>query len=79
MFAIGCLLPLMVLCELYIHTQTFKVSVNADWPFSNVSLDFRLKMLNSELYVKTAMRRKVPYKLAFKRYWKTLIGTAGTW
>lgn len=78
MFAIGCLLPLMVLCESHL-ARNCESSTGADWPFFCVFLDFRLKMLNSELYVKTAMRRKVPYKLAFKRYWKTLIGTAGTW
>lgn len=36
-------------------------------------------MLNSALYRKTAMRRSVPYKLVAKRYWRTLLGTAGTW
>ncbi|SPO25471.1 related to GIT1 - Glycerophosphoinositol transporter also able to mediate low-affinity phosphate transport [Ustilago trichophora] len=40
---------------------------------------FRMLVLNSSLYRKTAMRRKVPYKLAFKRYWKRLLGTAGVW
>lgn len=40
---------------------------------------FRIKMLNSKLYRRNAIKRKVPYVLMFKRYWKTLLGTAGTW
>ncbi|KAL7423678.1 Plasma membrane permease, mediates uptake of glycerophosphoinositol and glycerophosphocholine [Cryptotrichosporon argae] len=40
---------------------------------------FRLKMLNSKLYRRNAVRRRLPYHLVVRRYWKTLIGTAGTW
>ena len=40
---------------------------------------FRMMVINSSLYRKTAMRKKVPYRLAFRRYWKRLLGTAGVW
>lgn len=40
---------------------------------------FRMLVLNSSLYRKTAMRKKVPYMLALKRYWPRLLGTAGVW
>ncbi|KAL0579105.1 Plasma membrane permease, mediates uptake of glycerophosphoinositol and glycerophosphocholine [Marasmius crinis-equi] len=40
---------------------------------------FRLRMLSSMLYRKGAIKRKVPYRLATKRYWKALIGTCGAW
>ncbi|GFZ43229.1 Probable metabolite transport protein GIT1 [Saitozyma sp. JCM 24511] len=40
---------------------------------------FRLKMMNPKLYRRNAIRRNPPYGLIIKRYWKTLIGTAGTW
>ncbi|CBQ73177.1 related to GIT1-Glycerophosphoinositol transporter also able to mediate low-affinity phosphate transport [Sporisorium reilianum SRZ2] len=40
---------------------------------------FRMMVINSSLYRKTAMRKKVPYLLAFKRYWRRLLGTAGVW
>ncbi|PCH33816.1 MFS general substrate transporter [Wolfiporia cocos MD-104 SS10] len=40
---------------------------------------FRMQMLSPKLYRKGAIKHRVPYKLALKRYWKTLIGTAGTW
>ncbi|KAH9932180.1 major facilitator superfamily domain-containing protein [Fomitopsis serialis] len=40
---------------------------------------FRMRMVTSKLYRESAIRRRVPYRLALKRYWKTLIGTAGTY
>ncbi|KAH9061011.1 MFS general substrate transporter [Lactarius vividus] len=42
-------------------------------------LVFRLKMLSSKLYRKGAIKRRVPYRLVFKRYWRSLIGTCGAW
>ncbi|KAF9201582.1 Plasma membrane permease, mediates uptake of glycerophosphoinositol and glycerophosphocholine [Haplosporangium sp. Z 27] len=42
-------------------------------------LYFRFKMSNSERYQKNSMRKNVPYLLIIRRYWKYLIGTAGTW
>ena len=40
---------------------------------------FRLKMLNSKLYRRGAIKRKVPYLLVLRYYWKSLIGTCGAW
>lgn len=40
---------------------------------------FRMKMLNSKLYRKGAIKRNVPYWLFLKRYWPRLLGTCGTW
>lgn len=40
---------------------------------------FRIKMLNSTLYRRGAIRKRVPYLLVIKYYWKSLIGTAGAW
>ncbi|CAO0790245.1 unnamed protein product [Mucor circinelloides] len=42
-------------------------------------LYFRLKMLNSEMYTKEALTRKVPYTLIFKKYWPKLLVTGGIW
>lgn len=39
----------------------------------------RIKMLNSKLYRKNAMRRRVPYGLALRKYGWRLFGTAGIW
>ncbi|ATY66419.1 Major facilitator superfamily transporter [Cordyceps militaris] len=40
---------------------------------------FRLKMLNSKLYRRGAIKKRVPYKLVIRYYWKALIGTCGAW
>lgn len=40
---------------------------------------FRLKMLNSKLYRRSAIKKRVPYLLVLRYYWKTLIGTCGAW
>ncbi|KAH7931102.1 MFS general substrate transporter [Leucogyrophana mollusca] len=40
---------------------------------------FRLRMMSSKLYRKGAIKRRVPYMLVFKRYWRSLIGTCGAW
>ncbi|KAG0323496.1 Plasma membrane permease, mediates uptake of glycerophosphoinositol and glycerophosphocholine [Podila horticola] len=42
-------------------------------------LYFRLRMTNSEIFKKNSMKNNVPYMLIFRRYWKRLLGTAGTW
>lgn len=36
-------------------------------------------MLNSKLYRRGAIKKRVPYKLILRYYWKTLIGTCGAW
>ena len=36
-------------------------------------------MLNSKLYRRGAIKRRVPYRLVFRYYWKSLIGTCGAW
>ena len=40
---------------------------------------FRIKMLNSKLYRRGAIKKSVPYGLVLRYYWKDLIGTAGAW
>ncbi|KAI0188373.1 putative metabolite transport protein [Xylaria flabelliformis] len=47
------------------------------WPLS--VFYFRWKMLNSKLYRRGAIKKRVPYKLVIRYYWKTLIGTSGAW
>jgi len=36
-------------------------------------------MLTTQLFRKGAIKKRVPYWLVLKRYWKTLIGTCGAW
>ncbi|KAK5108037.1 hypothetical protein LTR62_008872 [Meristemomyces frigidus] len=40
---------------------------------------FRLKILNSKLYRRGAIKKRVPYLLILRYYWKSLIGTCGAW
>ncbi|CAK7225838.1 Plasma membrane permease, mediates uptake of glycerophosphoinositol and glycerophosphocholine [Sporothrix curviconia] len=40
---------------------------------------FRIKMLNSKLYRRGAIKHRVPYQLVLRYYWKTLIGTCFSW
>lgn len=47
--------------------------------FPMIILYFRLKMDHSELFKRNAIKRNVPYKLIFKRYWKDLAGVSGVW
>lgn len=42
-------------------------------------LVFRLRMLSSKLYRKGAIKKRVPYYLVLKCYWRSLIGTCGAW
>ena len=47
------------------------------WPLS--VFYFRLKMVTSELYTKSAIKQRAPYWLALKYYWPRLIGTCVAW
>ncbi|KAJ4419954.1 Plasma membrane permease, mediates uptake of glycerophosphoinositol and glycerophosphocholine [Gnomoniopsis sp. IMI 355080] len=40
---------------------------------------FRIKMMNSKLYRRSAIKRSVPYRLVLRYYWKSLLGTCGAW
>lgn len=40
---------------------------------------WRVKMMNSELYRRGAIKKQVPYLLIIRYYWKSLIGSCGTW
>lgn len=38
-----------------------------------------MEIVNSQLYRRGAIRDHVPYLLVIRYYWKSLIGTCGTW
>ncbi|KZT68350.1 MFS general substrate transporter [Daedalea quercina L-15889] len=40
---------------------------------------FRMRMLSPKLFRESAIKHRVPYWLAIKRYWHPLIGTCGAW
>lgn len=53
------------------------MGIGCIWPLS--VFYFRLKMAQPRLYTKSAIKKSVPYWLILKFYWRTIIGTAGTW
>ncbi|KAK9365188.1 major facilitator superfamily domain-containing protein [Lipomyces kononenkoae] len=40
---------------------------------------FRLKLVTSKLYKNEAIKRRVPYVLVIRYYWRRILGTAGSW
>lgn len=40
---------------------------------------FRIRMIDSTQYRKHAMKKKIPYGLVLKRYWKPMLGTSLAW
>lgn len=40
---------------------------------------FRIRMIDSTQYRKHAIKRKIPYMLVLKRYWKPMLGTSLAW
>ncbi|KAI1332469.1 putative metabolite transport protein [Xylariaceae sp. FL0255] len=60
-------------------TTTWKVGFGIGILLPLTVFYFRVKMLNSKLYRKGAIKKRVPYKLIIRYYWKTLIGTCGAW
>lgn len=52
-------------------------AIGCFWPLS--VFYFRLKMVTSELYTKSAIKQRAPYWLALKYYWPRLIGTCVAW
>ncbi|KAK6457290.1 permease [Scheffersomyces xylosifermentans] len=52
-------------------------AIGAFWPLS--VFYFRLKMVTSVLYKKSAIKQVAPYWLALKYYWPRLIGTTVAW
>ena len=47
------------------------------WPLT--VFYFRWKTATTEIYEKGRIKKQIPYFLAFKFYWKRLLGTCGTW
>jgi MFS family permease len=52
-------------------------AIGAFWPLS--IFYFRMKLATSELYKKSAIKRRVPYLLVLRYYWRRMIGTMIAW
>ncbi|KAF9051527.1 MFS Git1p-related glycerophosphoinositol permease [Panaeolus papilionaceus] len=60
-------------------TAVWRASFGVGIALPLVVFYFRLRMVSSKLYKEGAIRRRVPYVLVIKRYWKQLLGTCGAW
>ncbi|KAK0384865.1 hypothetical protein NLU13_7343 [Sarocladium strictum] len=78
-FAVIVFLIVFAACGKAHYTTVWRIcfGIGCIWPLT--VFYFRMKMMNSKLYRRTAMKKNVPYKLIFKYYGKNLIGTCGTW
>ncbi|KZF19995.1 MFS general substrate transporter [Xylona heveae TC161] len=79
--------PLVVSIFLIVYSCTGMAHLSTLWRvcfgigciFPLVIFYFRIKMLNSKLYRRGAIQKRVPYLLILRYYWKSLLGTCGAW
>jgi MFS family permease len=78
-FAVSIFLIVLSACQQTHLSTVWRVcfAIGCIWPLS--VFYFRIRMLNSVLYRRGAIKRRVPYWLVLKYYWKSLIGTCGAW
>ncbi|QGA19366.1 hypothetical protein EYB26_007055 [Talaromyces marneffei] len=78
-FAVIIFLIVFLACQQSHYSTVWRVcfGIGCIWPLS--VFYFRIRMLNSVLYRRGAIKKRVPYSLVLRYYWKTLIGTCGAW
>ncbi|KAJ5130366.1 uncharacterized protein N7515_006405 [Penicillium bovifimosum] len=78
-FAVSIFLIVLSACQQSHYSTVWRVcfGIGCIWPLS--VFYFRIRMLNSVLYRRGAIKKHVPYILVLRYYWKALIGTCGAW
>ncbi|KAJ5989277.1 Glycerophosphoinositol permease 1 [Penicillium waksmanii] len=78
-FAVSIFLIVLMACHESHYSTVWRVcfGIGCIWPLS--VFYFRIRMLNSTLYRRGAIKKHVPYLLVLRYYWKALIGTCGAW
>ncbi|CAG8074122.1 unnamed protein product [Penicillium nalgiovense] len=78
-FAVSIFLIVLMACQQSHYSTVWRVcfGIGCVWPLS--VFYFRMRMLNSVLYRRGAIKKRVPYMLVLRYYWKALIGTCGAW
>ncbi|CAI7586049.1 unnamed protein product, partial [Penicillium glandicola] len=78
-FAVSIFLIVLSACHQSHYSTVWRVcfGIGCIWPLS--VFYFRIRMLNSALYRRGAIKKHVPYMLVLRYYWKSLIGTCGAW
>ncbi|CAG8908503.1 unnamed protein product [Penicillium egyptiacum] len=74
-FAVSIFLIVLSACQQSHYSTVWRVcfGIGCIWPLS--VFYFRIRMLNSVLYRRGAIKKHVPYMLVLRYYWKALIGT----
>ncbi|KAM3071746.1 Plasma membrane permease [Clarireedia jacksonii] len=77
--AVSIFLIVLAACDYKHYSTVWRVCFGIGCILPLSVFYFRLKMLNSTLYRRGAIKRNVPYNLVLRYYWKSLIGTCGAW
>ncbi|OOQ82803.1 inorganic phosphate transporter [Penicillium brasilianum] len=83
-FAFGALVPLILLLCFHQQVKHYEavwrvsLAMGAIAPLS--IFWFRYRMVVSSAYRKSSMKKQpIPYRLAIKKYWRSLLGVCGSW
>jgi MFS family permease len=77
--AVSIFLIVLAICTTNNLSTVWRVCFGIGCIFPLTVFYFRIKMLNSKLYRRGAIKRRVPYLLVLRYYWRDLIGTCGAW
>ncbi|KAJ8067871.1 hypothetical protein OCU04_003458 [Sclerotinia nivalis] len=77
--AVSIFLIVLAACDYKHYNTVWRVCFGLGCVLPLSVFYFRIKMLNSTLYRRGAIKKDVPYKLVLRYYWKSLIGTCGAW
>ena len=80
-FVIAGIVALIVLAAYHYRLSDgiWRVSFGIGIILPVILLFFRLRLINSTQYQKHAMKKRIPYMLVLKRYWKPILGTSLSW
>ena len=80
-FVVAGVVALIVLAAYDERTSSgvWRVCFGLGFVLPAILLFFRLRMIDSTQYRKHAMKKKIPYGLVLKRYWKPMLGTSLAW
>ena len=80
-FVIAGCVALIVLAAYHYRTTegVWRICFGLGFTLPLVLVFFRIRMIESTQYRKHAIKRKIPYWLVIKRYWKPMLGTSLAW
>jgi MFS family permease len=80
-FVVAGIIALIVLAAYHenISVGVWRVCFGLGFVLPAGLLFFRLRIINSTQYRKHVIKRKIPYLLVIKRYWKPMLGTSLAW